>query len=817
MKLALKTSPLRNRPGSGAGFFLDQQDPFVQRDFTGGVNRAVPPTSIDMKRELFLGENCMITFDNVLRTRYGTEVVRTDADSLGHKIQGIGKYRNRLFYACNGKVIRKDSDTVYTEVGTVDPTARVAFLNFSKYLVILDGGYVKLYWEEVSRFHYQVYGPPSAEEIAWWKLKSAERTYLAEDLSGDIFPKAAFGMVAKNGLWLSGNDDKPVTVYLSATNDPFDFGNNHVLKVSYTSGMLGEDSVTRSSVADANHTITDAEIIAVTVKNKSGEDVVLQNVFVTRVYTATQDFIRGYDYRASYDLAAHTATVNWEAGHAPSGAYSIEYEIIPAPQIARTRSMVRDANLSYDEFQDTQIANYGVVDDTVKFYYNDVLRVQFVTSGTSLVIGGVTYNRGTDYEFYYFPDSQAVRIQWLDLGRKPAANASYTLTYNVAAWLDEAYVPLFNLGMEMSVVPVAEDIKDFAAVTGLATFMDSVLIHTTGRNERIYRFDGNDASNFTVSMFLDTASSSNPFTLTSVFGGEIFLAQNGVYYLDIKGQATEESLKVNPMFSVYGVDFTTASAIYTSKYGLYILGDKNSVFVWNPSTKGWFVWTFPYSISKVELIDNTIYFGTHDGKIYSFADGTYMDDTVPITTVINTPYYDFGFLCYSKYVKHGYVTLQALKNYDDGITRISFLPDFVPLFGKAVIMDIGTVAARYREILGLAPTVPYRPEVSLTPVATSVTGQLASIAVSQSYVLSNALNQQAVVGWDEPSFGFDQVDVFYGYDYTDDGNILNAPTRNVKCPVSCRCTSMSVLIESVRTPIALLGVELIWAPLRPAP
>ena len=272
------------------------------------------------------------------------------------------------------------------------------------------------------------------------------------------------------------------------------------------------------------------------------------------------------------------------------------------------------------------------------------------------------------------------------------------------------------------------------------------------------------------------------------------------------------------MFNLYSFDFSSASAAYSVRYGIYVICDKDVAFAVNVTGKGWSMWKFPYSISKVEVIDGIFYFCTCCGKVYMFDESTYMDGSEYITTVIGTAYYDFGSLSYSKYVKHGYVVLQALMNVDAGITRISFIPDYAPLVGVSVLKDMGVIANYYKAILSLPSDATY--DSSLRGLAEFDVSEVVSQSVSQTYILSNTLSKKVVAGYDDSSFGFDRSDVFYGFDYSPDftdASVLSSPVRNIKCPVSCRCTSISALIESVGTPVALNSVEFIWAPLRPAP
>lgn len=816
MKLNLKTAPLRG--GKGSGFFLDQGAPLTQRDFTGGINRAVPPTAIDAAKELYIAENCMMTYDNVLRTRYGTSLVEVDAGADGNFIQGVGRYNGKLFYARAGKVFRRDSATVFVLVGTVATDVRVCFLNFGNYLVILDGGYIKLYWESSSNYYFKEYGMFNASEINRWRTISKARTYIAEDLGGDVFPKASFGVVVKNRLWLSGNQGNQSVVYVSGPNDPFDYGNNHDWKLSYVSGLVGGEYVTKTVTLSSIHTFSDVSASYIKVLDKNSNEVELPSLAVMRVYKSNIEYVRGFDYQVVYNFQAKSATIIWGVSKVPAGSYSVDYAAVYDADIVRTCTLTRSADLSYDVYQDLELSGYSVVEDSVKFYYNSVLGVQYVKCPITFVIGLETYILGQDFDFIYLPDSQSIRVQWKELGKRPAAGTSYVFSFTVTAWLDEAYVPTPNLGTELAMAPDYGGINDSVYVTGLTTFVDSVLVHTKGIRDCIYRVDGNEIANFTVSAFIDSVASCNPYTSISLFGGSIFLASNGIYFVGSNGQCSNESLKINSLFSLYGFDFSTASSAYSVKYGIYVICDKDVAFAVNVAGKGWSMWKFPYSISKVEVIDGVFYFCTYCGKIYMFDESSYMDGSDYITTVIGTAYYDFGSLSYSKYIKCGYVVLQALMNVDAGITRISFIPDYTPLLGTSVLRDMGAIANYYRSLLSIPSDVVY--DSSLHGLAEFDVADVVATSVSQTYIISNTLSKKATAGYDDSSFGFDRADVFYGFDYSPDfadANVLLSPARNIRCPVSCRCTSISVVIESVGTPVALNSVELIWAPLRPAP
>lgn len=168
--------------------FYEQPFTFSQKSFVGGINSSVLPNSVSPEKEMVDCSNMIVALDMFLKTRYGFS--KLDDSIVGKAVRGMTYFGDALAVAADS--------TLYVNgvsVGTLDSSSGpVNFLNFHGELLIMDGGQLKRY-----------NGTDGLRTVT-------------------NAPKASFGVIHKERIWVAGSPDEPYTVFVCGPNDIEDWG-----------------------------------------------------------------------------------------------------------------------------------------------------------------------------------------------------------------------------------------------------------------------------------------------------------------------------------------------------------------------------------------------------------------------------------------------------------------------------------------------------------------------------------------------------------------------------------------------------------------
>jgi hypothetical protein len=163
--------------------FYEQPFTFSQKSFVGGINSSVLPNSVSPEKEMVDCSNMIVALDMFLKTRYGFS--KLDDSIVGKAVRGMTYFGDALAVAADS--------TLYVNgvsVGTLDSSSGpVNFLNFHGELLIMDGGQLKCY-----------NGTDGLRTVT-------------------NAPKASFGVIHKERIWVAGSPDEPYTVFVCGPND----------------------------------------------------------------------------------------------------------------------------------------------------------------------------------------------------------------------------------------------------------------------------------------------------------------------------------------------------------------------------------------------------------------------------------------------------------------------------------------------------------------------------------------------------------------------------------------------------------------------
>lgn len=168
--------------------FFENPFTFTQKSFVGGINSSVLPNSISAENEMVDCSNMVVALDTFLRTRYGFSNLSDDVS--GGSVRGVTTFGDALIVVVGNGLY---SDGV--SVGTLSTTSGpVNFLNFHGELLIMDGA-------QLSRYN----GTDGYRVVT-------------------NAPKASFGVIHKERIWVAGSSDEPYTVFVCGPNDIEDWG-----------------------------------------------------------------------------------------------------------------------------------------------------------------------------------------------------------------------------------------------------------------------------------------------------------------------------------------------------------------------------------------------------------------------------------------------------------------------------------------------------------------------------------------------------------------------------------------------------------------
>lgn len=337
-----------------------------------------------------------------------------------------------------------------------------------------------------------------------------------------------------------------------------------------------------------------------------------------------------------------------------------------------------------------------------------------------------------------------------------------------------------KLGTFFDITPYDGTGINQSKVTGLAVFYNSVLAFSESKQPIIKRISGTNLATFMAETLITNVSCVSSQTVAMTPIGLVFMARDGLYSINSSGEVTLLSEPLGRiLLDTY--DLSTLKSIYSSQYGLYIIGYGTTWYAYNVVTHGWFKWTFPFSITSIEQSVDGTYIGTDSGEYLKFSDSIYTDNSIPYQCSVTTGYNSFGISSISKHIYASYITVS---NTEDKEVSITFLINYSDMSGYNVSIvkdeDSNTV---YNNI---------------------------DLGGTSSNEFSYNIQIQDLQGWDSDIFGWDSSGSV-GFD----GRVVNPVVY--KLPLSLRCNNIAVNISFESSDIVVQKIEMIGNVLTPAP
>lgn len=196
-------------------------------------------------------------------------------------------------------------------------------------------------------------------------------------------------------------------------------------------------------------------------------------------------------------------------------------------------------------------------------------------------------------------------------------------------------------------------------ITDIVLQYDRQLIFTNGGTYYSYYTSINGKASFPVYP-LNTSIGNKPFNGVQVIQNNPVSVHDGVHEwvaTNVRDErnANHISRRIQP--SLDQLDLSTAITFDYEHEGEYWLCVGTTVYIWNYRNDTWYVYDNIPALNFI-VIDNTLYFGTADGRIVKFDNNRRNDNDVPINCLWEMGFYDFGMETYTKFVNKIWVSIE---------------------------------------------------------------------------------------------------------------------------------------------------------------